>query len=146
MICRICGNSDIVKGKAGKAICQVCKYFFGSDNISKQCSKCGQTFLTILAVENTVLPIILKTNSNISTYWRKTQCPTCIVQSIRQAYQQKYGKDWNTPPLDWWGKSEKATVAILINDFHRRSLITKYELESSKIPPKFIDFSLEEHK
>jgi len=140
MICRICGSKEILHSESGKDICKICKDFFGTNTISKQCRMCGQTFVTLPAVENIVLPIVFKTNSNISTYWRKTQCPTCIVKSIRQAYQQKYNRDWNIPPRDWWGKSNEATICVLIRDYLERAQITRYELEYSKIPPKFIDF------
>ena len=144
MICRICGSKDIIQSKSGAYVCKLCKAFFGNDSIPKKCLRCGGTFVTLPVVEDTVLPLAFRTTSNIRTYWRKSQCPTCIVKSIRDNYVRRYGRDWNRPPLDWWGETEQVTISSLIKWGLDKGYMTRYELEHSRIPPRFIDFCLSE--
>ena len=143
MICRICGSKEVTQGSSGKYVCAPCKGFFGNNSMpEKVCNKCGITYVTLPVVENTVLELVFRTTSNVKTYWRKTQCPACIVKSIREQYTQRYQKDWNRQPLDWWGKINEATISFLIKWGLNRGDVTRYELEFSRIPPKFIDFCL----
>jgi hypothetical protein len=117
--------------------------FFGNPHsIPKECTKCGGTFVTLPAVEDTVLPLVLRTSSNIRTYWRKSMCPRCIIGAIRTSYVQKFGRYWNRPPLDWWGLTEEATISGLVRWTLDRGMTTKYEFESCRMPRNFIDFCL----
>lgn len=151
MICRICGGKDIAEVNPGRYICLRRKGFFNNPHmLVRACQRCGVYFLTIPSVENTVLWKVLRTKSNVKTYWRMNRCPACIIQSIRESYVRRYGKDWNRFPLDWWAENDEATITLLVRWGLDKVHVTRYELESpglpecSPIPSNFIDFCLAE--